>query len=343
MTAVFYGILLGLGLWILVRGLVNPPRIPPRSELKERLSQVLNVKPKQSMSLEEKNRLMEIVKNVLKVAGALAAGLVVGFGTGWLGAGLLFAVIGWYGPQILLSMQARKQTLIRIESVAIWAEQLRDLVTAGGSVSGSILLSAPYSPEPIRDQVQKLSEETLGYGLPEALKRFAVRCQSPYVDRLSLGLKIADESGAKLRDLLDHLASSLRASVEVRFRTEATQKRTLLNGTLIIGITLALAIVITLLTPDYFNAYYGLIGQTVLIFVMILYVIAIFTILQIDKATEGARLLDHLDIEEEQAELVQHELEQHEAAQQATKRQAAKRQLFTKSKAKAKATAEAQA
>ena len=295
--AVIYGALLGFGLWILIRGIVNPPSLPTKESLKARFE--ASAGKSAFASPESKSKAIATAVTVLKVAGAVLLGLLVGFGTGWLGAGVLFGILGWFGPQIVLGLRARRQILVRIEAVAIWAEQLRDLVTAGGSVSGSILLSAPYSPEPVRDQVQKLSEETLGYGLPEALKRFAVRCESPYVDRLSLGLKIADESGAKLRDLLDHLASSLRASVEVRFRTEATQKRTLMNGTLIIAITLGLAAVITLLTPDYFNEYYGLIGQTVLMFVVALYVMAIFAILQIDKASEGARLLDHLTLEDE--------------------------------------------
>ena len=295
--AIIYGALLGLGLWIVVRGIVNPPRFPSKEEIKAHFEAAANKSA--FTSPEAKSQAIETMVKVLKLVGAGLLGLLVGFGTGWLGAGVLFGILGWFGPRIVLGLRARQQVLVRIEAVAIWAEQLRDLVTAGGSVSGSILLSAPYSPEPIREQVQKLSEETLGYGLPEALKRFAIRCESPYVDRLSLGLKIADESGAKLRDLLDHLASSLRASVEVRFRTEATQKRTLMNGTLIIAITLGLAAVITLLTPNYFNEYFGPVGQSVLMFIVALYAMAIFAILQMDKATEGARLLDHLTLEEE--------------------------------------------
>ncbi len=290
-AVIILGVLLGLGLWILVRGIVDPPKFISREQIKQRVTFTLT--PLNTL----KNQYVWII--VGKVAGAILAGLLIGYVTGWVGAGMLASVLAWYGPQIVSGMLLRRRNLARIESVALWAEQLRDLVTAGGSVSGSILLSAPYSPEPIRALIQKLSEETLAFGLPEALKRFAVRAKSPYIDRLSLGLKIADESGARLRDLLDDLAESLRASVEVRFRTEATQTRTLINGGVIMGITLVLAISIALLTPDYFNEYFGVVGQIVLCGVVFLYVMAIFAILQIDKAAEGVRLLEHLQLDEQ--------------------------------------------
>lgn len=286
-AAVLFGLLLGLGLWVLVRGIVNPPKFASRDEIRRRAEATLL-----PLSTLKNQSLWELIG---KIAAAVAAGVLVLLMTRWIGAGVLAVVLGWYGPQILLGVRTRRLAIARIESVALWAEQLRDLVSAGGSVSGSILLSAPYAPEPIRPQIQKLSEEMLAFGLPEALKRFALAAKSSYVDRLSLGLKIADDSGARLRDLLDDLASALRASVEVRFRTEAVQTRTLVNGGMILGITLLIAVLIGLLNPDYFRvAYYGFVGQSVLIFVVVLYILAILSILQMDKEKEGPRLLEHL-------------------------------------------------
>ena len=290
-AAVLFGLLLGLGLWVLVRGIVNPPKFASRDEVRRRAEAALL-----PLSALKSQSLWELVG---KIAAAVAAAVLVWWMTRWIGAGVLAGVLGWYGPQILLGMRTRRLAIARIESVALWAEQLRDLVSAGGSVSGSILLSAPYAPEPIRPQIQKLSEEMMAFGLPEALKRFALAAKSSYVDRLSLGLKIADDSGARLRDLLDDLASALRASVEVRFRTESTQTRTLANGGMILGITLVLAVVVGLINPAYFrDAYYGFVGQSVLVFVVILYVLAILSILQIDKEKEGPRLLEHLKEDE---------------------------------------------
>ena len=289
--AVVFGTLLGLGLWVIIRGLVNPPKFASRAELQDRLSMTL-------MPLNTlKNQNLWVL--IGKISGAVVAGLLVFWITRWLAAGVLGFVLAWYGPQILLGVSLRRQAIARIESVALWAEQLRDLVSAGGSVSGSILLSAPYAPAPIRPPIQKLSEEMLAFGLPEALKRFAIRSESSYVDRLTLGLKIADDSGARLRDLLDDLAGALRASVEVRFRVEATQTRTLVNGGMIMGITLVLSVVIALMNPDYFrDAYFGLLGQSVLMGVVLLYLMAILSIMQIDKQRDSTRLLDHLKEEE---------------------------------------------
>lgn len=290
-AAVLFGLLLGLGLWVLVRGIVNPPKFASRDEIRRRAEATLL-----PLSALKNQSLWELIG---KISAAVAAGVLVLLMTRWIGAGALAVVLGWYGPQILLGVRTRRLAIARIESVALWAEQLRDLVSAGGSVSGSILLSAPYAPEPIRPQIQKLSEEMLAFGLPEALKRFALSAKSSYVDRLSLGLKIADDSGARLRDLLDDLASALRASVEVRFRTEAVQTRTLVNGGMILGITLLIAVLIGLLNPDYFrDAYYGFVGQSVLIFVVVLYILAILSILQMDKEKEGLRLLEHLKEDE---------------------------------------------
>lgn len=290
-SAVIFGILLGLGVWVIILGLVSPPKFASRAELQERLSMTLT--PLNTL----KNQNLWVL--IGKISGAIVAGLLVFWMTRWVAAGVLGFILAWYGPQILLGVSLRRQAIARIESVALWAEQLRDLVSAGGSVSGSILLSAPYAPAPIRPPIQKLSEEMLAFGLPEALKRFAIRSESSYVDRLTLGLKIADDSGARLRDLLDDLASALRASVEVRFRVESTQTRTLVNGGMIMGITLALSVVIALMNPDYFReAYFGLLGQSVLMGVVLLYLMAILSIMQIDKQRDSTRLLDHLKEEE---------------------------------------------
>lgn len=295
-AAALFGLLLGLGIWVVVRGIVNPPKFATRAEIQERLTMTLT--PLNSL----KNQSLWVL--IGKVAAAIAAGLLVFWMTRWLAAGAMGFIVAWFGPQVLLGMKLRRQAIARVESVALWAEQLRDLVTAGGSVSGSILLSAPYSPAPIRQPIQKLSEEMLAFGLPEALKRFAIRSDSSYVDRLTLGLKIADDSGARLRELLDDLASALRASVEVRFRMETTQTRTLLNGGLILVITLVLAVVINIISPDYFDAYYGFVGQTVLMGVVLLYLMAVLTIMQIDRERDSIRLLDHLEKDEKAGELV---------------------------------------
>lgn len=291
-AAIFLGFVLGLGLWVIAQAFISTSGFFENLRFRERTEFAIT----QLRTLGSQGFWVLVGKLAL----AVLIGLLLGYATGWVGAGLLGFILAWYGPQIIAGIIRQRKNLARIESVALWAEQLRDLVTAGGSVSGSILLSAPYSPEPIRPLIQKLSEETLAFGLSEALKRFSIRARSAYVDRLSLGLKIADESGAKLRDLLDDLAESLRSAVEVRFRTEATQTRVLMNGGVIMGITLLLGVVIAIMTPDYFDEYYGLVGQIVLCAVVGIYFLAIFVILQIDKATEGVRLLEHLQIEEPQ-------------------------------------------
>lgn len=295
-SAVIFGIMLGLGIWVVIRGIVDPPEFASRAEMQERLSNTLT-----PLNTLKSQSLWVLIG---KMSAAVAAGLLIFWMTRWLAAGAMTFVVAWYGPQLLLGIRLRRMAIARIESVALWAEQLRDLVSAGGSVSGSILLSAPYAPEPIRPPIQKLSEEMLAFGLPEALKRFAIRSESSYVDRLTLGLKIADDSGARLRDLLDDLAGALRASVEVRFRVEAVQTRTLMNGGAIIGITLTLAVIVALINSEYFDNYYGLVGQSVLMGVMLLYLMAILSIMQIDKQKDDTRLLEHLKEEDFTEQLV---------------------------------------
>lgn len=287
---ILFGVALGVGLWVVVFGLVRPPHLLSRKELQKRFSVALDpLKVARERGYDV---------TALRLLATVLVGLLFGFLTDWVAAGVLGSLLTWFGPQIVKFIKLRRESIARLEGIALWAEQLRHLVRAGGSVSGSILLSVPYSPEPIRPLVQKLAEDIVAFGMPEALKRFAIRADSPYADRLSLGLKIADESGAGLSDMLDELASALRDSVEVRFRTETTQTRTLLNGAAIMGITLLLGIVITILTPEYFDEYYGLVGQSVLLGVVLLYGAAIYIILQIDKTKEDPRLLEHLEASE---------------------------------------------
>jgi len=169
---------------------------------------------------------------VFLVSGWPVPGLVVGAGTFW--------VIG--------GLQRRERSsaveLDRLDALASWIENVRDVLMAGEQPIGAITATVASCQPVLRPHVRRLAAG-LGRQEPEiAFRRFADDIDDPLADLVAAGLAIAIRRGARTVPVLTALAEQTREQVDRRRLVEAeraparreVQALTLIMGSLVIGL-----------------------------------------------------------------------------------------------------------
>src|SRR5829696_8913396 len=115
-------------------------------------------------------------EQVIRIAVALVVAALAGLLTRW-PVGAILAGIGAYALPIALGTDKHSaRTLARTEAIAMWAEMLRDNLAASAGLEQAILVTAPYAPAAIKDEIAELAAAIrLGQRLPVALAELRTR------------------------------------------------------------------------------------------------------------------------------------------------------------------------
>ena len=279
-TAVLLGVLAGVGLVVMALGLRARPRRERQARLREFRSRAASVELSPSSS------------DTLVMAGLAA---VLGFGawyaTGWVAAAVLGAVAGAAGPIMRRAPRKRRAFTDEIEAYSQWTEQVRDLVAASGSLFEAVALSADQSPPLLRPHVVQMSSIARTLGLPPALDWFAAEMDSPFADRLVLGMKIAWDSGARVSEAFESTARAMRAEVEMRRRNEVANARAWTQVVSMMGVTVLSVLVMFVFNKAFFDPFGSLIGQAILLAVGGLIFGNVFWVLKLSESGVPVRLL----------------------------------------------------
>jgi len=180
-----------------------------------------------------------------RLAGALAAALIVVAASGWMVAALVVAIGCWFA---LRAWQRRDHAGIsdvqRIDALASWIENLRDVLIAGDQPVGAINATVATCPAPIKPQVRRLAA---GLGRQDpgvAFRRFADDIDDPLGDLVAAGLLIAVQRGARTAAVLSSLAEQARRQADRRRLVEAERAPiqrevtllTVIMGSLVVGL-----------------------------------------------------------------------------------------------------------
>jgi hypothetical protein len=151
---------------------------------------------------------------VVLLSGWVIPGVVVAIGAAW-------AVAGWQRRQ-----GTRVDEIARLDALASWIENVRDVLTAGEQPIGAINASVAACSPAIRTPVRRLAV-ALGRQDPElAFRRFADDLDDPLGDLVAAGLSIAIRRGARTVPVLTALAEQTRHHVERRRLVEAERAPT---------------------------------------------------------------------------------------------------------------------
>ena len=280
LAAVVFGALVGVGLFAAVLGLQKRPMREKQHRLRQFRAQATRI---------------ELPSSANDTLAMIGLGAVLGFGawyaTGWLAAGLIGMAAGGMGPMMWRAPRQRREFTEEIEAYSQWTEQIRDLVSASGSLFEAVTLSAGQAPSRLRPKVVQMASIARTLGLPAALDWFAAEMDSPFADRLVLGMKIAWDSGARVSEAFESTARAMRAEVEMRRRNEVANARAWTQVVSIIGVTVVSVLFMFVFNREFFDPFGSVIGQAVLLAVGVLIFGNVFWVLKLSESGVPVRLL----------------------------------------------------
>ncbi len=224
---------------------------------------------------------------------ALLSGLVVGAVTGWPVAAVLAASAAGAMPRLLgRDKQAARRTEL-LEAVAVWAEQLRDTLSAAAGLEQAILATAPLAPPALRPHTTALAGRIQrGEPLAASLRAFADEVADPVVDTVAAALVMAAERHArKLADLLGSLATATREQIAMRLRIDAGRARVRTSVRVITATTAGMAAGLVILNRPYLQPFSSLAGQLVLAAIGGLFAAGYAWLVKIARFAEEPRIL----------------------------------------------------
>ena len=280
LAAVLFGALVGVGLFAVVLGAQKRPVREKQARLRQFRSRAASIELSSSMN------------DTLAMMGL---GAVLAFGawyaTGWPVAALIGLTAGVMGPIMWRAPRKRREFTNEIEAYSQWTEQIRDLVAASGSLFEAVTLSADQAPSRLRPKVVQMASITRTLGLPAGLDWFAAEMDSPFADRLVLGMKIAWDSGARVSEAFESTARAMRAEVEMRRRNEVANARAWTQVIAMVGVTVGSVLFMFVFNKEFFDPFGSAVGQATLLAVGVLIFGNIYWVLKLSESGIPVRLL----------------------------------------------------
>ena len=280
LAAVLCGALAGVGLFAAILGMQMRPVRAKQNRLRQFRARATRI---------------ELPSSTNDTLAMIGLGAVLGFGawytTGWVAAGAIGVTAGGMGPMMWRAPRQRREFTEEIEAYSQWTEQIRDLVSASGSLFEAVTLSAGQAPSRLRPKVVQMASIARTLGLPAALDWFAAEMDSPFADRLVLGMKIAWDSGARVSEAFESTARAMRAEVEMRRRNEVANARAWTQVVSIVGVTVVSVLFMFVFNKGFFDPFGSVIGQVILLAVGVLIFGNVYWVLKLSESGVPVRLL----------------------------------------------------
>ena len=231
---------------------------------------------------------------IIRAAAAVLAAVVILAATQWILPAVVCGAIGWWVAGLLVDRKSSGPgELERVEALATWTEQLRDVMAAAAGLEQAIITTAVHAPPPIRRDVAWLAASLeAGTNVRTSLRRFAQRLDDPAGDLVVAALILAAEgSPRQLGDLLGRLAATTRDTVKMRLRIETGRARTRSSVKLVTSVTVLFSVGIVVFNPTYVEAYRTFVGQIVLIGVAAFFAGAYWWLARAGRPTTTGRFL----------------------------------------------------
>ena len=287
------GALAGVGLFTVALGLKKVPR---KDKAKKQV-RLRRFESKGSAQMRQKKLTTNLGQIGMSAGFALGAWYV----TEWIAAAIVGAMAGWMIPMMAAAPARRARMTDEIEAYSQWTEQIRDLVSASGSLFEAVTLSADNAPAILRPTVVRMTDMVRTVGLTPALDWFAEESSSPFADRLVLGIKIAWDSGARVTESFENTANAMRDEVEMRRRNEVANGRAWTQVVSILVVTLLAVCAMFVMNRGFFDPFGTTTGQMVLLGVGGLIFANVFWVVKLSESGMPIRLLAGPEDEDLQA------------------------------------------
>jgi tight adherence protein B len=158
----------------------------------------------------------------LRHAFAPVGGLVIGILLGSITFGLMLAVFAGYFPVAWLERQRLKRRKALEDQLDSTLQSLANTILVTQNLDDAFATIAAHFDPPISQEADILVKQVrLGTPMDEALRDFAVRCNSRNVDAIVTALTVGRQTGGELPRVLESTASVLRETMRVEGVMEA--------------------------------------------------------------------------------------------------------------------------
>lgn len=228
-----------------------------------------------------------------RVLVALVVSTVVLASTRWVLPALVSGAIGWWIASMVSDRDRRGASqLERVEALATWTEQLRDVLMAGDQPIGAIQATVATCPEPVRPQVRALAARLGRQPEPIVLRQFADDLDDPTADLIAAGLLVALTRGARAERVLSSLAAQARHQAERRKLLEAEREPARREVWWVTGLmSLQLVGGLVFARSSYLAPYRTIGGQLVLCLLLLVFLALIVYVQRLSRFTRPARFL----------------------------------------------------
>jgi Flp pilus assembly protein TadB len=201
---------------------------------------------------------------------AVAASLVILLFTRWVVLAAATGLLVFFAPSLFGGARSERVAIARLEGLAAWTESLRDTIAGAVGLEQAIPATAAAAAPSIRNELTTLSDRLrVRTPLPTALQQFADDLDDSSADLIVAALMLNSQlRGPGLRDVLTSLASSARDELEMRRRVNAGRASTRRSVQIVMGITVAFVLGLTLFNRPYVEPYSGPVGQVVLLLIL---------------------------------------------------------------------------
>jgi len=236
------------------------------------------------------------------VAQPLVASIIVLIGTWvvtrWTFAALMLAAVSFMAILALAKQSGRRDDRALVEAIAVWTEQLRDMLAGSNGLEQTICSTAPHAPVVLRKHVERLVVSVSYTPLAVGLRRFARDVDHPTADFVVAALTTASTRQVReIGPLLGHLASCARDEARMHTRIWVGRSRTRSAVKIIASVVCAFAIGLTILAPEYLDPYRTTEGQAVLSVIILVFFGALLMMQRMAGISVPERFIGRRDTE----------------------------------------------
>ena len=202
---------------------------------------------------------------VVGVSTALATWFI----TGWtISAAIIGIVAG--AVSVAARQRRRRDEQALVEALAIWTDQLRDMLAGSNGLEQTIIATAPHAPAILRQPLERLVATMSYTPLAQVLDRFADDVNHPTADFIVSALSTAATRQVReLGVLLGHLSTCARDEARMHVRVWVGRARTRSSVRIIAGVIIVFVGGLAVFSPRYLEPYQTAQGQLVLSLVIL--------------------------------------------------------------------------
>ncbi len=210
---------------------------------------------------------------LLRLGIGVVVAVVVFVVTGWYSVALALGGVAMFWKQLFGGAREEKAAMERIEGLASWTESLRDSISTGNALAqvlpASVSAASPSLQPALLALVDRLHARE---PIADALLGLADDLNDASADLTIAALALnAQAQGKNLKAVLTALARSARTELEVRLKIEA-ERRSVRRGTqIVLIVTAAVAVGMSVFNPSYVTPYNTAQGQLMLSIIVVIF------------------------------------------------------------------------